>query len=431
MDAGDLFFPSSETPETLKEQSKIQARALARALKTTGLKVLVPGEKDFSIGVPFFKELLKLSGARGIAANLEWRPSRKSSWRPLLQPSAQFNLSEKGQPKSRVAVLGLIGTSLNLPENLRASDPIAAARKWVRELKKNADVVIALTHQGLEEDRKLARAVPGFDHIIGGHTQSFLQKPVLEGRTQIHQSSFRNQHVGLITLMDGAKSELVELGSDLDPGPEEASKVRVIVEEMRAAISEANLAARRGINDSSQTSTRLQTFVQCAECHSKQFDFWRKTPHASAFEVLVHAKADTNKECLACHTVGLGSKMGYSEISELVEWQENEKPMELAPLLKQMRDARSVEGSLEVGRKARRIHASVQCENCHTAVGDHPFGMESKVLPVEQKTCLGCHTPARAPTWYNAEKGGNGELDLEKLKASFTKMACPRDEPTP
>lgn len=59
------------------------------------------------------------------------------------------------------------------------SDPIAVAARLVPELRAKADVVIAISHLGADEDRILASRVPGIDLIVGGHTHTMLRKPVV------------------------------------------------------------------------------------------------------------------------------------------------------------------------------------------------------------------------------------------------------------
>ena len=47
----------------------------------------------------------------------------------------------------------------------------------VRKLRENeAQVVVAITHIGVEEDFRLAQAVPGIDIIFGGHSHDYIPK---------------------------------------------------------------------------------------------------------------------------------------------------------------------------------------------------------------------------------------------------------------
>ncbi len=59
------------------------------------------------------------------------------------------------------------------------TEPIAAALKLVPELRKQADLVVAVTHIGVDEDIKMAATVPGIDLIVGGHSHTLLPEPLL------------------------------------------------------------------------------------------------------------------------------------------------------------------------------------------------------------------------------------------------------------
>jgi len=443
LDAGNLFFSSIEIPETLQAQTQVQSHGLARALKETGLDAMVPGPKDFALGLGTLVQLAKESGTLVLAANLEVLAAKEGTkhlkWKKPFKGSHVFNVKDGAGKSQRIAVIAVVGKSLFESQNpkgiqFRVSDPIKAARLEVERLSKKADWIVALTHESVLDDQKLAEAVSAIGWIVGGGTQAFLQEPIQIGKTSVHQSSFRNQHIGLIRVATPRESQLAELGAALDPSGEEPSRIRPLLAEVREQIKQANLESEKLIQKATDQAARertpkYKTFVACADCHTKQTDFWRKTRHAGAYETLVKAGSHTNKECLACHSVGMGDPEGWTDFSQLARW--NEAEQQLPIWLKGLRDARSPEAALQITHQAKSVHATVQCENCHLPVRDHPFGLDSGHKPVVQQTCLGCHTPARAPAWYNAEAGGNGKLNEQKLKQAFAKMTCPRDDTTP
>ncbi|MFO0912653.1 MAG: cytochrome c family protein [Pirellulales bacterium] len=55
-----------------------------------------------------------------------------------------------------------------------------------------------------------------------------------------------------------------------------------------------------------------RTVIRCASCHFDQFNQWKKTKHAQAFEILT-AKYQTDAKCLQCHTTGFGKPTGFKD----------------------------------------------------------------------------------------------------------------------
>ncbi len=63
---------------------------------------------------------------------------------------------------------------------------VETAKRAVLELEdRGAQVIVALTHIGLDNDEALAREVPGIDVIFGGHSHSYVDEPVRIGDTFI------------------------------------------------------------------------------------------------------------------------------------------------------------------------------------------------------------------------------------------------------
>jgi 5'-nucleotidase / UDP-sugar diphosphatase len=105
----------------------------------------------------------------------------------------------------RIGVFGLIGEPAVLvigdSGEVRFADAFETARGLIDELRASgADVIVAITHSGLDEDRELARRVAGIDIIIGGHCHTALHRPVLEGSTLIAQTGHQGMYLGQLEL---------------------------------------------------------------------------------------------------------------------------------------------------------------------------------------------------------------------------------------
>ena len=441
LDAGDLLFQSSQLPELLKDQARVQAQWLLKALDLSGPSVLVPGEKDFALGFKAYRKLITGSRARVVVSNAPTPWQKSYVWKTR---------TAEGQPL-RIAILGVLGTELRWPKELgRLAAPAAALPPLMKSLRGQADLFVVLSHQGLEADQKLAKAVPGIHLIVGAHTQSFLQEPIQVGETWIVQASFRNQQVGAWKIGDKKLRkedyELRPLDPAYDSPADHPNAVDPLVIQFKAEIAQLNtrqteaLAAQSPAN--AKGAMHYQTFPRCMECHAKQFEFWRRTPHARALQALVEQKQSKNKECLACHTVGMGPK-GWNELAQLGTLKPpsaNEAPISMdqaaiEAYLLQLTKAERLEDQIrllpsdaeaqpiaQTLARIQQLHVPVQCENCHGPGNEHPFAGKIDRRPPETR-CLSCHTLERAPGWY---KDGKAEpsVILEKIK----QMTCPAGE---
>lgn len=117
----------------------------------------------------------------------------------------------------KVAIFGLTTkdivriVSRDRNSGVAVSDPIGVASALVPELRKKADLVVALTHIGVDEDRALASRVPGIDMIVGGHSHTYLWAPLFirnrntngYGGTAIVQSGRWGDRVGRLAAAIG------------------------------------------------------------------------------------------------------------------------------------------------------------------------------------------------------------------------------------
>ncbi|MCY2952596.1 MAG: bifunctional UDP-sugar hydrolase/5'-nucleotidase [Planctomycetota bacterium] len=99
------------------------------------------------------------------------------------------------------------------------SDAIETAKEMVKVLRETekVDVVIALSHGGVQkgkdgrygegDDVALAKAVPGIDVVVGGHSHTALQEAIIvNGRTPVVQTGKESQNLGeLVVTLDGDK----------------------------------------------------------------------------------------------------------------------------------------------------------------------------------------------------------------------------------
>jgi len=245
------------TPETTGDDttvggiSRLGARIAAERTKAGDVPVLVLDSGDFMMGTAFellgasqAAELTELSKLGYDAITLgnhefDWTPgglalilgaaAQKGFAVPIVASNLKLDAASTDQGAKAVAAAVRRKLVKTLPNGLKVGlfgllgknavdvtptikpltfDPIAtAAAALVKELREedHVDIVIALSHSGINpagkgEDADLAKAVPGIDVILSGHTHDTLTTPVTVGTTTITQTGRYGEHLGKLAL---------------------------------------------------------------------------------------------------------------------------------------------------------------------------------------------------------------------------------------
>ncbi len=206
--AGDLFLGSSLSA-LYKGQAELDF------LKRLSPDAMTLGNHEFDFGMEVLRERIRQAGFPVISANIY-------RGRDRLFPPVAF----KDVAGLRVAVLGLITpdtAQLAHPDKIAGitfGDPVAEAKKLAAEVRAGSDLFIALTHTGVEIDKRLAGEVPGLDVVIGGHDHVALLEPLKVGDVWICQAQYRGLYLGRLDLkIEGKK--ITKVGGRLIPVTEE------------------------------------------------------------------------------------------------------------------------------------------------------------------------------------------------------------------
>ncbi len=203
LDGGDLL--TGHAAASLAEDGVIGATFI-KAWNEVGSDGWVIGNHDFDAGRKNAEAIVALARAPCLVANLK----RAEDGEQLFSKSQPYKVFERGGLK--VGVIGL--TTADLARLATAQTmagvkvlPLAAAVKaHLPALEKECDLVVALTHAGIDADRELARAVPELDVIVGGHSHTRLQTPIDEGTTVIVQAGANGREFGRLDItVEGGK----------------------------------------------------------------------------------------------------------------------------------------------------------------------------------------------------------------------------------
>ncbi len=186
--SGDFISPSVAS-------RLFKGKQMIAALNAAGLDIATLGNHEFDFGPDVLRQRMEESRFAYTIANV----FDKLTGKPF-GGASQYIIRELGGV--RVAIFGLLlaeTASVSAPgPAVRFDDPIAVGKRLSRELRRQgADIIIALTHLPMRDDKRLA-AEADLDLIVGGHEHELLES--FAGRTLIMKMGSDARNLGRIDL---------------------------------------------------------------------------------------------------------------------------------------------------------------------------------------------------------------------------------------
>jgi 5'-nucleotidase len=160
---GDYLSPSALGTARVGAE-RLNGRQMVATLNALELDVAVLGNHEFDVPEAAFRAHLAQARFAVLAANVTDSAGRPF---PGLRPYLVATHTIGGRAV-RIAFLGVVIPS-NRAAWARIADPVPVARDLARRLRDSADVLVALTHLGVDDDARLAAEAPELDLILGGH----------------------------------------------------------------------------------------------------------------------------------------------------------------------------------------------------------------------------------------------------------------------
>jgi 5'-nucleotidase len=259
--AGDTLSPSVAS-------RTFRGKQMIAAWNAVSLDYATLGNHEFDFGTNVLLDRIAESKFKWICANVVDKRTGKI-WAGL----DPYVIRDVGGVK--VGILGLL-----TPDTLKSSrpgpqidivDPCTTAQKYVPEMRAaGAQVIVALTHLALSQDKEVARCVP-VDLIVGGHEHVILQS-VVNG-APILKAGSDARHLGRIDIDYSEEDKKVrsvdwELIPVTDNVPEEPSVVTVVNEyegkleaELQQPVGETTVVLNALQADNQHKETNLGSFV--------------------------------------------------------------------------------------------------------------------------------------------------------------------------
>ncbi len=163
-----------------------------------------PGNHEFDLGPETLGKALDYSTVPMICANLDVsnEPALKGKIKPdIIKIVGNVKLGIFGLITPNVNILSNIGKNVKVNPDL-----VSVANAEVKKLKdEGADIIVAVTHIGVDADEELASKVNGINVIVGGHSHTLIKTPIIVknpdgGQTIIVQDGAKAAYLGELTL---------------------------------------------------------------------------------------------------------------------------------------------------------------------------------------------------------------------------------------
>ena len=167
LDAGDIF--QGTLFWTLHKDAMPAA-----LVDKMGYQAIIPGNHEFDDGWSTWLRLANKLKTPVLAANVSFDSKLKQAGQDKIKPF--IVLEQNGR---KIGLVGLVTQSTPETSSPGPGVSFVEAQKTLEDAiekltAEKVDIIIALTHLGLENDKRLAKAVSGVDIIVGGHSHSLL-----------------------------------------------------------------------------------------------------------------------------------------------------------------------------------------------------------------------------------------------------------------
>ncbi|MEL6750303.1 MAG: bifunctional metallophosphatase/5'-nucleotidase [Pseudomonadota bacterium] len=171
--AGDLFSPSAIGTAKV-DGEPLNGRQMVDVLNHMGWDYFTLGNHEFDNGEGALIQRLSEARFKTITSNVRQastchfkRKVHRASACKLFANTQDIDVINLGGIKVGLAAVTLQALAKDFAE---ITDPMKEARRAIKRLRrKQADVILMITHQGMEEDKIFAESVKGINLILGGH----------------------------------------------------------------------------------------------------------------------------------------------------------------------------------------------------------------------------------------------------------------------
>lgn len=273
----------------------------------------------------------------------------------------------------KVGIMSVLGDIIINPEmqkklGIKVIPPTNALPPIIDELKNKVDILVLISHTGFDTAKRLAEILPEVDVIIAGHPPvSSLDKAARVNNSVIVQSWPGGKRVGRLTMeigssdkIDNFKCDYIGMSTDIPEDPVISQLIAKHDKEIEEYYAGKWKLDQSGSDALDNNTSKYMSSSSCKDCHETEYNAWKNTSHATAYESLKNDGRFDNIECISCHTTGARTANGFRS---------NDSTPELS---------------------------GVQCESCHGVGESHVSAPGKGYGTISETTCIQCHDPAHS-----------------------------------
>ncbi len=168
-----------------------KGEAIFKLLSLAGYDILAFGNHEFDKGSKVLAKALEGASFDALCSDLNTSKS------PLRGKCLEYKIVDFKE--FRVGFFSLMTedfSNITSAKDIKLkANNITFAKEIVKRLKKEADIVVAITHIGEKEDIKLAKAVKGIDIIFGGHSHNITKNPLIINNTVVVNGGEKGEYL--------------------------------------------------------------------------------------------------------------------------------------------------------------------------------------------------------------------------------------------
>lgn len=222
-----IFLEAGDVAQGTPVSNLFHGDPMFKAIKSMNPAAGTLGNHEFDWGLDVTDKMIKTANYPILAANIVHKNGSKAPYRPYLVKKVNG---------VKIGIIGLV--TPEVPHVVKKGntgdyvflDPAETCIKYIPKMYKDgAEVIVALSHCGVDADKELAAKVPAIDVIVGGHSHTRLEEAINVGdHTWIVQADHYARALGQIEMQINPyngkvydfKYKLINVDKSLDMGPD-------------------------------------------------------------------------------------------------------------------------------------------------------------------------------------------------------------------